>query len=270
MMGQVQRMPSQPDGSVRFAAGAWGIANALSKGLSVTFGAAVKSVKDTGGAVRVQYTGSDGESQVEGKVLVVAAPPRLVESKIKFDPELPKKLSDAMRSTPTWMEDTMKVIVTYKKPFWRENGLSGAGYPRGGGPLAQVWDNCVEDEGGKVTSAALGMFILGGACERASKMKPEEIQQEVLEQLSGMFGKEARDGAVAVTQQNWLNEEFTHAKSAVPGGQFGASILRKNHGNVVFAGTETEDAHGHMEGAIVSGERAAEQVSEMLKKLKKP
>ena len=46
---------------------------------------------------------------VSAKVLVIAAPPRLVYSKVTFTPPLPMRLTDAMRVTPTWMEDTMKV-----------------------------------------------------------------------------------------------------------------------------------------------------------------
>lgn len=85
----------------------------LAKMLPVTLGAAVKSIKDTpgqGGGVSVDYTGPSGDASVSAKVVIVAAPPRLVEKRIAFSPPLPKPLSQAMINTPTWMEDTMKVL----------------------------------------------------------------------------------------------------------------------------------------------------------------
>jgi len=44
---------------------------------------------------------------------------------------------------------------------------------------------------------------------------------------------------------------------------FGSPLLRQSAfgGRLVFAGTETEDELGHMEGAVVSGMRTAQEVS---------
>ncbi len=42
-----------------------------------------------------------------------------------------------------------------------------------------MWDNCIEKEDGSVQTAALGAFILGDACQRASRMSDDEIKTQV-------------------------------------------------------------------------------------------
>ena len=37
-------------------------------------------------------------------------------------------------------------------------------------------------------------------------------------------------------------------------------------GKVIFSGTESENGHGHMEGAVISGKRAADDVMAVIKK----
>jgi len=158
----------------------------------------------------------------------------------------------------------MKVVATYKEAFWRKEGLSGAALPRGGGPLVQIWDNCVENDKGEVKTAALGAFILGKDCARAAGMSAEAVEKEVLDQLASLFGDKARSMLVSLRQMNWINEEWTNAGGRVPQGGFGDQALREPHGRVIFAGTETEDFHGHMEGAIASGVRACKQAEAIL------
>jgi hypothetical protein len=42
-----------------------------------------------------------------------------------------------------------------------------------------VWDNCVDDGKGGVAVAALGGFVLGEECARASSMQDVDIREEV-------------------------------------------------------------------------------------------
>jgi len=112
--GASKKVQGRRDGSVRFRQGAQGMPASLAKTLPVTLGAVVKSIAGApgqGGGMSVDYTGPSGDASVLAKVVVVAAPPRLVEKRITFSPPLPKHLSQAMANTPTWMEDTMKVLV---------------------------------------------------------------------------------------------------------------------------------------------------------------
>jgi hypothetical protein len=48
----------------------------------------------------------------------------------------------------------------------------------------QVWDNCVDDGKGGVAVAALGGFVLGEECARASKMQDADIREEVVSRTS--------------------------------------------------------------------------------------
>lgn len=55
--------------------------------------------------------------------------------------------------------------MTYRRPFWREKGLSGNGMGYGGGPIQQLYDSC--GQGGSEPYALCG-FIFGAGAELPS------------------------------------------------------------------------------------------------------
>lgn len=58
--------------------------------------------------------------------VLLALPPRLAASNIKFEPALPQDLVAAWQETATWMAPHAKYVAVYDSPFWRNQGLSGA------------------------------------------------------------------------------------------------------------------------------------------------
>ena len=105
-------------------------------------------------------------------------------------------------------------------------------------------------------------------------MKDEEtIRQAILPQLVTAFGRPAAN-PIRIIFKSWSHDCFTHvpvidekvgrlADKKLP---FGSLLVRQAHGErVVFAGTETvPNENGHMNGAVLSGHRAASEAFSIL------
>jgi monoamine oxidase len=95
-------------------------------------------------------------------------------------------------------------------------------------------------------------------------MQPEERRRTIVTALENLFGRDAADPTDYV-EQDWSQETWTRGCPTgftTPGtlSAFGSS-LREPVGRIHWAGTETATQWaGYMEGAIVSGERAAGEV----------
>lgn len=242
--------------------------------------------------VRTRATGSTGAAlarrSLRARALILAAPVALLERRVAFEPALPAALATAMRGTPTWMADTAKVLLTFpartpraNAAFWRERGLSGSAFSRGG-PLAQVWDNCDAEAGGRegldahATNATLAGFAFGDDARALARggAAAAEVVARARAQIFRLFGAppggegEGEEGC-RVQWTAWAAEEWT--ATAQPAHlPIGAAILRQSlpppfGRRLVLAGTETEAENGHMEGAVRSGERAARVVAAVLR-----
>lgn len=196
------------------------------------------------------------------KKVVLALPPQLILSRIELSPAFEPSKIAALQQTPIWMSDTMKVVSVFKTPFWRNQGLSGAGQSMIG-PIRQLWDNSFEDGNGR-SVAALAGFVLGRDCQKLKGKTTEEVSAAVLPQLRRMLGPHVDDQLISIRHQNWLDESWTHVDHKAQGG-FGHPRLRTPWHHLHFAGTETERSHGHMEGAVIAGERVAEEIIALLR-----
>lgn len=200
------------------------------------------------------------ELEFSGDAIVLAMPPRLIVQNIKFSPNLDTNKMKAMNHTSTWMAYTGKVVFEYKTCFWRTAGLSGTVFSDYG-PLRQVWDN----------STSNGVYCLAGFIfdDDLKFLKDEDtIRTHILPQLISIFGTQAECPDM-IYFKSWRDEEFVNdTKEVAPVQQipFGHSLVIQRHGErVVFAGTETAPGeHGHMNGAVVAGERAASEVLGLL------
>jgi monoamine oxidase len=191
--------------------------------------------------------------------VVMAVPPRLVLQNVFFQPALPGDLLDAMRNTHTWMGEAIKCVAVYQSPFWRAAGLSGTAFSQAG-PLVEVHDAC----GPAGRPAALWGFVAYDPDHRA--MAPAERAPAVLAQLARLFGPEAAD-PVQFVERDWSADAYTCEDEHYHGQPlpYGAAPLTQPYwdGRLVLAGTETAaQGGGHMEGAVVSGRRAAALILE--------
>ncbi len=157
----------------------------------------------------------------------------------------------------------MKCVVTYRSAFWRERGACGRGVSYAG-PLSDIHDASTADD----THAALFGFFGGGGSSR--DRTPAQHQDQVLRQLSRMFGPEAAH-PLDYLELDWAREPYTSTpQDALPlleHPAYGHPIFRRPApgDRVHWAGTETASQEGgYLDGAVRSGEDAARSILALL------
>lgn len=116
--------------------------------------------------------------------VLIAVPPRIATSSIKYNPKLPEQLFQSWQETNTWMAPHAKYLAVYEKPFWRSNGLSGEARSDSG-PLGEIHDASIPNE----TAALFGFLHLPALGRQA--LSERKLKQMCRAQLVRMFGPEA-------------------------------------------------------------------------------
>lgn len=193
---------------------------------------------------------------VTARRAVFAMPPGL-SGRLAFSPALPGRRDQLAQRMP--MGAVTKVHVLYDRPFWRDDGLNGQ-IVAPGSAMGSTFDNSPED----ASHGAIVGFIAGDDCRRLEGAGPDVRRAAVLEELSHAFGPRAAQ-PLDVVEQHWPAEPFTRG-GPVAIGTPGAlttlgPALREPVGALHWAGTETATAWcGYLDGALSSGQRAADEV----------
>ena len=230
----------------------------LSEGLAKELGDSVL----LGAPVRRLVQASDGvdaltdQGTVAGRYAVVAVPPALA-GRIEYEPSLSVGRDQVTQRFA--MGATVKILVTYEFPFWRKAGFSGE-VVSSDGPLSTVFDNTSHDG----RQAALVGFVVGAQARQWSSQPSADRQRRVISALVRYFGEDAKN-FTDYHELDWGMEAWTRGcpVGGLPPGVLTNSFahLRKPEGRIHWAGTEAAtEWMGYMEGAIQSGERAADEV----------
>lgn len=193
--------------------------------------------------------------------VVLALPPRVALSTVRFTPELPPQLAEALRTTPTWMATAAKAGYAYPRAFWREAGHTGnAWVTHAQAMLAELFDAC-SAEGG----AALAGFSALGAAQRESFSRGREMLLE--SQVTQLFGPEAANPQLF--WHDWATEPETCSPLdlAEDGAQghatHGDPLLARPlwDERLYFGGSETaRHSAGYLEGALGAAARLRGQL----------
>jgi monoamine oxidase len=194
---------------------------------------------------------------IDARYVIVTASPTH-RSTIEFTPALPERHYGLARS---WRLGALsKAFVAYDRPFWRDEGLSGEGMSDDE-TVFLTFDVSPHADGPGI----LMVFCDGRGFDAYDK---DERRRRVMRHLIHLYGAPARH-AIDYTDFSWGNDSFA------PGGPnpavgpktwttFGP-FLREPVGRVHWAGSETADeTSGSMNGAILSGRRAAAEVAARL------
>jgi monoamine oxidase len=206
----------------------------------------------------VSVTTTNGSYQA--RTAIVAVPATLL-SRITFTPNLPQPKQRLHQRLS--MGSAIKYWVAYEKPFWREQGLNGGIY-RDDVACSPCFDVTPPDQS---IGLIAGFFDANHAINHGD-IGMEKRREIVIEMLSEHFGIEART-PVDYVDNDWSAEEWSngcYGAFAAPGvyADYGR-WLRKPIGPLHWAGTETSPFWtGYIDGAIQSGQRAAESVIEHL------
>lgn len=239
----------------RFVDGAQSVALALAEplGSRVILDAPVRAIERTGRA-GVRVTGGAGRWRASR--VIVAVPPSLA-GRIRYDPPLPALRDELTQRYP--MGATIKFHAFYDRPFWREDGLSGEAVLTEG-PVTAVYDNSPPEGAPGILLA----FSVGSLARRLAGLDEAVRRRAVLDRLAACFGPRAAE-PVGFVEKDWSADPWTRGcpTGIMPPGvlsTFGPA-LRSPAGEIHWAGTETATVWtGYMEGAVRSGERAADEV----------
>lgn len=241
----------------RIVGGSQAIANAMGQSLAgrIVFRAAARTIRQDATGVTVA---GDGFT-VRGQRVVVAMAPWMA-GRMNYEPlDGPTQVRlQLMQRVP--MGSAWKVQCIYDRPFWREAGLAGQVTSDDFLPKI-VFDNTPSEPG---APGVIMAFIDGQDARKASLMTPAARRQNVVEALARYFGPQAAN-PLGYMETNWQAENFT---GGAPVGIFPPGVLtgfgpalRAPIGRLHWAGTETATVWtGYMEGAVRSGERAAQEV----------
>jgi monoamine oxidase len=241
-----------------FEGGVWQLAARMAGdlGSAVILNAPVLSIAQDDSGVDV----TTANGRWRGRYVVVTAPPPLA-SRIRYTPALPAMRDGLTQRMP--LGCVIKVHVAYASPFWRDQGLTGLVLSDRTefGP----WFDHSPRNG--PTGGLVGFFD-GGPAQRWADRSREDRRAQVLKDVALYLGD------AALKPIDYLEEVWTRAPlhrggyvaSAGPGvlTAFGPALLEPV-GRIHWAGTETADAWvGYIDGAIRSGERAAQEVARRL------
>ncbi len=238
----------------RFVSGAQSISDQLAGALgdAVVLGTPVRRLVQSGEGVDAV---SDART-VGGQYAIVAVPPTLA-GRIEYEPGVSVERDQLTQRFA--MGAAVKVLVTYRRAFWRDKGYSGE-VVSSDGPLSIVYDNTSHDE----RQPALVGFVVGSQARQWSSQPESDRQRRVVNALKRYFGDDAGD-ILEYHELDWGAEPWSRGcpVGGLPPGVLTHSFanLRKPEGRIHWAGTEAATEWiGYMEGAIQSGERAADEV----------
>jgi monoamine oxidase len=238
----------------RFVGGSQLISQRLSEELgdAVVLSAPVRRISQDGGGLHIDADGISSRAQR----VVVAVPPPLA-ARISFTPSLGGRRDQLTQRMANGA--LTKCAAVYAEPFWRANGLTGQAVTDRG-PVSTTFDNSPPDG----TPGVLLGFIAGAEAIRHARLSEDERRRIVLDSFTRLFGPEAAQPGIYL-ETAWAEEEWSRGGpvcSFAPGAlsEYGEA-LRRPTGRVHWAGAETATVWcGYMEGAVRSGERAAEEV----------
>jgi monoamine oxidase len=186
--------------------------------------------------------------------VVLAVPPGPARQ-ITFDPPL-SSAHQAMFSGLNCAPVT-KVMIQFRRRFWEEWNWQGSLLTDL--PITCTWQPTITQAG---ASGILTVYTGAAAAVGFSAMSEQERIATAVAQLEQLF-----PGSAALVSHTrtmaWLNEPFSQGGYTLfrPGDVCTHwSALRQPAGRIYIAGEHTAVHQGYMEGAVESGQRAAEMI----------
>lgn len=236
-------LPTDPNPSYRIVGGSSSLIERLYESLPgdwVQLDEAAEAITDQGSVLEVRST----QASYTAKRVIATLPPRLLVSSVRFEPGLPEGLKSVAEHTHTWMGESIKFGLQYKRAYWKDPGLSGTLFSNGG-PATEMYDH----------SAMGGHALKGFVHPQFASLGRGERQELILAQLERVYGRVARE-FTAYQETPWAEESFTFSPyhgQILPHQNNGHPALRQGlmGGKFFLGGSETaQDFPGYMDGAV--------------------
>lgn len=171
--------------------------------------------------------------------------------KIKFDPQLPA--AQAAAAEKLGYARIIKNSVLFEERFWKNENFSMVT-----DTTSHYYFHSTQNQPGK--QGILTAYAVGDKADVLASQDDMRRQTVVTRDLID-YNWAAPNLSRGIASYAWQRDEFTKGAYAIygPGEWFGLRpILSRPHLNVLFAGEHIADWQGFMEGAIESGEAAAD------------
>lgn len=256
---QLVQLPPNPDPSYRIKRGSSQLIETLAGHLGsdqLHLGEAVEAITHTGSCVEVKTN----QRVWKASTVVSTLPPNLLVETIQLSPALPEKLVAVAQKTHTWMGESIKIGLSFPKPFWRNGSTSGTVFSNVG-PVSELYDH---------TNSTGEYFALKGFLNSAYHLSSRAERQElVVQQLRKYYGPQI-DSFANYEERVWSQEPYTYhpyAEAVLPHQHNGHVIFQDEYwdGHLIIAGSETAPQFpGYMDGAVQSGRIISQRIQTLL------
>ncbi|WP_290698431.1 FAD-dependent oxidoreductase [Lacinutrix sp.] len=218
----------------------------------------IQSIKIDSDGLKVEAT----IRKYQCKHIIYTLPPLLFAKTISTEPALPEDMKQLMLNTHTWMQDSIRVGITYKNAFWQRNKTSGTIYSSAG-PIQEFYDH---------SNSYNNLHALGGFIStNYSDNTKAERKTYIIKQLQIYYGDQALDYN-SYEECAWRSEKHTTSASdkfLMPQTNNGHPLFKETYLNnrLFITGAETSAIFsGKMEGAITSAQFVFEKLKHIYNK----
>ena len=173
--------------------------------------------------------------------------------KIKFAPALPTVQSAAAQKLI--YSRICKNSILYEKRFWKAENFSMVS-----DTTSHFYFHSTQNQTG--AQGILTSYTVGEKADVLASQSDARRMRIIARDLFD-FNENAAEMARAISSYPWQRDRYTDGAYALyrPGQWFGIRpILQRPHGKILFAGEHLADWQGFMEGAIETGEAAADSL----------
>jgi len=184
---------------------------------------------------------------------VICTAPTNALLKIKFNPPLPSAQREAAEKLI--YARICKNSVLYEKRFWKDENFSMVS-----DVTSHFYFHSTQNQAGR--EGILTAYAVGEKADVLASQSDERRMKIITRDLTD-FDEDAPRLAKGIASYAWQRDKYTDGAYALyrPGQWFGIRpILQRPHGKVLFAGEHLADWQGFMEGAVETGEAAAERL----------
>lgn len=232
------------------------LAEALTRSSKAEFrlNTTVKSVSQDTTGVRIGFVTDNGEGTAHADYLICAVPLSVLK-KLEFSPACTPEKENLIQTIP--FSSAIRVFVHMRRPYWRDCGHNGFAITD---TIGEVWDP--HHDKTKET-ALLVCYAQDELARRLGALSESELLHHVISELELIFPG-ARANFVKGASYDWDKQPWIGGGWPLVREGFSEqmSVFRNPDGRVYFAGdyASLPAFPNTMEGAIESGELAADQI----------
>lgn len=225
---------------------------------NIRLGHKVVRIEHTTDGVVAVATNADGEEvQFDADYLVCTLPFPLLRE-VEITPAFPQDKMDTIDGLR--LMNAGRGYVQTKTRFWKEEGIGGLKIAITDTPIERLWDLSEVQAPG----SEKGIFVsytMSNNADAYCGLSQDQREAYTLDYIEEFF-PQIKDEKLAFYHHCWKDDPW--AKGAwtdyLPGQWWMFAVARRPEGRVFFAGEHTSAWAGWMEGAIDSGQRAADEV----------